>query len=105
MSLTFTDDQYQAMAVASIREYKQFPFDITDVDITTKYPLAIPLITQNIKDSLSINKSVSHMSQGTRSVNYKNNIVIIDDAIKLLIGRPYVRVFGGTTWDGSTQNQ
>lgn len=91
--MAYTDDQYNTMAIQAIRGYKRFPFDITDDEISSKYPLAIPLIIQNLKDYLAINKSVKEEKQGNRDTTYRDDVSIIDNSIVLLIGYPYASLF------------
>jgi hypothetical protein len=93
MSLTFTDIEYQTMAINAIRDYKRFPFDITDDEIILKYPIAIKLIIQNIKDSLVIDKSVSQEKQGNRDSTFRETLIIIDSNIKIQLGNPYLRMW------------
>lgn len=93
MSLTLTDEQYTQMAIATIRGYKNFPYDITDDEITNQYSLAIPLIIQNLKDSFAIDKSVKQEKQGNRDTTYRDEIIVIDSTISLLIGLPYAKMF------------
>lgn len=91
MSLILTDETLQAMSIQAIRGYKNFPYEISDEDILTKYALAITLIKQNITDSLALDKSISEEDQGDRDVTYRENINWIDNGIKLLIGNPYIK--------------
>lgn len=91
MSFAFTDEQYQTMAINAIREYKNKDYE--DSEIITLYPLAIQLIIQNIKNSLNVDKNVKQMDQGSRKTIYKDNYLYLDDAIKTLIGKPYIRMY------------
>lgn len=93
MSLAFTDAEYITIATNLIRNYKKFPdsMNMTDSDIQTTYELVIQLIIQNIKDSLTIDKSVAQMVEGHRHVVFKDNVIILDNCIKGLLGNPYVR--------------
>lgn len=91
MSLTFTDDQYQTMAIQAIREYKNKDYE--DSDIITLYPMAIQLVIQNIKNSLTVDKNVKQMDHGSRKTIYKDTYSLIDDTIKIILGKPYVRMY------------
>lgn len=88
--ITFTDEEYEQMAIRAIIEYKNKAF--TDDEIRIKYPLAIKLIIENIKQSSIIDKNVKSETQGSRSRTYKDDVVIIDSTIKLLLGTSYVRM-------------
>jgi len=91
MSLTFTDEQYQSMAIQAIREYKNKDYE--DFEIITLYPLAITLIIENIKNSLTVDKNIKQIDQGSRKTVYKDTYSFIDDSIKLLLGNSYIRMY------------
>jgi hypothetical protein len=89
--MAFTDEEYEQMAIKAIIKYKNK--DYTDDEIKTLYPLAIPFIVANIKKSLDIDSNIKSETQGPRSKTYKDNLVVIDDVIKLLLGNPYIRLY------------
>lgn len=89
--VVITDEEYEQMAIQAIKEYKNK--DFTDDEIRKNYPLAIKLIVENIKQSSSINRNIKSETQGSRSRTYKDDIVIIDGTIRLLLGAPYVRMY------------
>lgn len=89
--VTFTDEEYEQMAIEAIIEYKNKEF--TDEEIKKKYNVAIKLIIENIKRSLAIDKNIKSETQGSRSKTYRDNIVIIDDVCKSLLGSPYVKMW------------
>lgn len=89
--MTFTDEQLEQMAIKSIIDYKNK--DYTDDEVKKLYPLAISLIVENIKKSLVIDKNYSQVTQGSRSVTYNNINSIIDDVVKKILGKPYLRCF------------
>lgn len=91
MSLTFTDEQYQTMAINAIREYKNKDYE--DSEITTLYSSAIQLVIQNIKNSLMVDKNIKQLDQGSRKTIYKDTYSLIDDSIKLILGKPYIRMY------------
>lgn len=86
-----TDSELEQIAVNIIVEYKNK--DLSADEVKTLYPLAIPLIVANIKQSLTIDKNIASLTQGSRSVSYKNEYSIIDDVIKSILGKPCLRLF------------
>lgn len=86
-----TDSELEQIAVNVIIEYKNK--NLAPDEVKTLYPLAIPLIVANIKQSLTIDKNIASMTQGSRSVSYKEKYEIIDDVIKSILGKPYLRLF------------
>ncbi|NSB17441.1 hypothetical protein [Clostridium beijerinckii] len=89
--MTFTDDQLEQMAISAIIEYKNK--DYTSDEIKTLYPLGILLIVENIKKSLAVDKNFTQVTQGSRSVTYNKDNTIIDDSVKKILGKPYLRCF------------
>jgi len=89
--VTFTDEEYEQMAIQAIIEYKNKNF--TDEEIRKKYSLPIKMIIENIKQSSTIDKNIKSETQGPRSTTYKDGgIVIIDSLIEKLLGSSYVRM-------------
>lgn len=89
--VVITDEEYEQMAIQSIRDYKNK--DLKDEEIKQRYSLAIKLIVENIKQSQKIDKNIKSETQGARSKTYKDDIVIIDSNIELLLGSSYVRMY------------
>ncbi|AGX43286.1 hypothetical protein [Clostridium saccharobutylicum] len=89
--ITYTDEQYEQIAIKAIIEYKNKNY--SDNEVRKLYSLAIPLVIENIKKSLNVDKNVASMTQGSRSVSYKDTYSIIDDSVKMLVGLPYVRMY------------
>lgn len=89
--VVITDEEYEQMAIQAIREYKNK--DFKDKEIRIKYPLAIKLIIENIKQASKVNRNIKSETQGSRSKTYKDDIVIIDKNIELLLGASYVRMY------------
>ncbi|AGX43958.1 hypothetical protein [Clostridium saccharobutylicum] len=89
--VTFTDEDYDQMAIQAIKEYKNK--DFTDDEIRNKYPLAIKLIIENIKQSLTIDRNIKSETQGPRSRTYKDDVVLIDGTVRVLLGAPYIRMY------------
>lgn len=87
----FTDEQYEQMAIKAIIDHKNK--DYTDNEIKILYPLAIPIIIENIKKSLKVDRNISQMTQGPRSVTYKDSYNIIDDNVRFIIGKSYVKMW------------
>ncbi len=90
--MTFTDQEYEQMAIQAIKEYKNK--DYTDDEIRQQYSLPLKLVIENVKQSLTIDKNVKQLVQGARSVTYKDGSYnVIDDVIKSMLGLPYARVY------------
>lgn len=89
--VVITDEEYEEMAIQAIREYKNK--DFKDSEVRKKYPLAIKLIIENIKQASKVDRNVKSETQGARSKTYKEDIVVIDSNIKLLLGNSYVRMY------------
>lgn len=89
--MSFSDSDYEQMAINAIIEYKNK--DYTNDEIKALYPLAISLIVENIKKSLVLDKNVSQVTQGNRSITYNNDNSIIDDIVKKLLGKRYLRLY------------
>lgn len=80
----------EKLSIQAIRQYLNKNY--SDEEIKEKYTLVIDIVKTNITNSLSINKSISSMTQGSRSVSYKNNDVIIDDFVKSLLPKPFIKL-------------
>ncbi len=92
MDLTFTDEEYEQMAIKMIIGYKNK--DYTDDEVRKEYSLVIKLIVDNIKKSASLDKNIKQKTQGARSVTYRDDdYSVFDDVIKGLLGTQYVRMF------------
>lgn len=89
--VVITDEEYEQVAIQAIREYKNK--DFTDDEIRQEYPLAIKLIIENIKQSSNIDRNIKSEAQGSRSRTFKDDVVLIDGNIRLLLGVPYVRMY------------
>ncbi|NOW03228.1 hypothetical protein [Clostridium beijerinckii] len=89
--MNFTDEQYEKMAIQAITLYKNK--DYTDDETRNLYPLAIPIVIENIKKSLKMDKNVSSETVGDESRTYNKEDLVIDDIVKMIIGVPYVRFY------------
>ena len=89
--VVITDEEYEQVAIQAIREYKNK--DFTDDEIRQEYPLAIKLIIENIKQSSNIDRNIKSEAQGSRSRTFKDDVVLIDGNIRLLLGVTYVRMY------------
>ncbi|MGL5440799.1 MAG: hypothetical protein ACRDA4_10555 [Filifactoraceae bacterium] len=85
----FTDQEYEQMACISIRNYLKSK--ITDIEIKSKYPLALKRLIENSK-KLDRTKTVGviSMTQGPRSTTYENGVeaMSITRDIALLLPNP-----------------
>lgn len=89
--MSFTDEQLEQLAIKAIIAYKNK--DYTDDEIKTLYPLAISLVIDNIKKSLAVDRNFTQVTQGSRSVTYNKENSIVDDTVKIIIGKPYLRLY------------
>lgn len=85
----FTDQEYEQMACIAIRNYLKSK--ITDIEIKSKYPLALKRLIENSK-KLDRTKPVGviSMTQGPRSTTYENGVeaMSITRDIALLLPNP-----------------
>jgi hypothetical protein len=91
MEMVFTDEQYEQMAINAIIGYKNK--DYTLDEITTLYPTAILLVIDNIKKYLAIDRNISQKDLGDRNYTYNVNNKVIDDVVKMIIGKPCLRMW------------
>lgn len=89
--MTYTDEQYEQIAIKAIVDYKNKAY--TDDEIRQLYPLAIPIVIDNIQKSLKVDRNVKSETQGSRSRTYKDNYKIVDENVRFILGKPYVRMY------------
>lgn len=89
--MSYADSDYEQMAINAIVDYKNK--DYTNDEVKSLYPLGILLIVENIKKSLAIDKNFIQVTQGSRSITYNKDNTIIDDSVKKILGKPYLRCF------------
>ncbi|GKX65832.1 hypothetical protein [Inconstantimicrobium mannanitabidum] len=85
-----TDDEYEQMAIISIRNYLNK--DFTDDEIKTQFGLAMKLLVEKMKINPNRDKSVIQLNQGSRSVSFDNSYSVMDNDVKILLPRPYLRM-------------
>lgn len=94
--MDYTDEVLQAMAIQLIRNYKNFPFEITDDEIVDKYGLAIDRIKNNIielQDCGNQSGAISSITNGDETISYTNKGSFIDCISEILLGKPYIRIY------------
>lgn len=86
----FTDEEKELIAINNIRNYLNK--DFTDEEIRTKFGLALKKIVSNF-DNMTNSSGVKSMTQGSMSVTYTDEKEYITDDIRLLLPKPYIRLF------------
>lgn len=91
--MNLTDEQIKSIVIKAIKNYlKNYKFD--DVYIEMNFSEAITVAVEEEKEKLKQPSNVSSMSQGSRSVTYKNTgIGQISDNVKALLPKPYIRMW------------
>lgn len=89
------EEKNEAKAILVIRNYLNK--DISDVEIKSKYSIAIEQLIENslkIEDAKPI-AGVSQISQGSKSMSFKSGTEawVVTDDIKALLPMSYVRMF------------
>ena len=86
--MNLTDEQIKSIVVKAIQNYlNNDKFD--DVYIEMTFPEAIMVAIEEEKEKLKQPSNVSSMSQGSRSVTYKNTGVgMLSNNVKLLLPKP-----------------
>ena len=86
--MNLTDEQIKSIVVKAIQNYlNNDKFD--DVYIEMNFPEAIMVAIEEEKEKLKQPSNVSSMSQGSRSVTYKNTGVgMLSNNVKLLLPNP-----------------
>lgn len=94
MALTFTDEEYEQIAVIAIKNYLNK--DFADDYIKQKFGLAIKRFISNTK-TLDSSKVVgaSSISENGSSISFREGIEAgtITDDIKALLPNPYIRMW------------
>lgn len=87
-----TEAELKKMAIQAIKHYLNKDFE--DSYIEENYSYAIELVKSNIKKSISESSSnIASVTQGELSVTYRDETSVIDSSIKMLLPRPYIRMF------------
>lgn len=91
--MNLTDEQIKSIVIKAIKMYlKNDKFD--DVYIEMNFTEAIMVEIEEEKEKLKQPVNISSMSQGSRSVTYKNTgIGQISDNVKALLPKPYIRMW------------
>lgn len=94
--LIFTNEEYEEMAVESIRTYLNKNF--TDDYIRKRFRFAIKKMTikaKNIEEGKPV--GVKSISEGDSSITFDNQLdsFVVDAEIKALLPAPYIKMFWG----------
>ncbi|NRT78122.1 hypothetical protein [Clostridium beijerinckii] len=89
--MSFTNEQYEQMAIQAIIDYKNK--DYTEDEIKTLYPLAISIVIENIKKSLKVDRNISSETVGDESRTFKDGYSVVDDSVKFIVGKRCLRYF------------
>lgn len=92
--MTFTDEEYEQMAVIAIKNYLNK--DFADDYIKQKFGLAIKRLAQNSKNLDEIKTvGISSISENSTSISFSINLEAgtITDDIKSLLPKPYIRMW------------
>ena len=68
MALTFTDEELEQMSIVAIRNYLNK--DFSDQYIKDNFGIAIKVISENVRNSINLDKNIKSKTQGDRSVTY-----------------------------------
>lgn len=86
--MNLTDEQIKSIVVKAIQNYlNNDKFD--DVYIEMNFPEVIMVAIEEEKEKLKQPSNISSMSQGSRSVTYKNiGVGMLSNNVKLLLPKP-----------------
>lgn len=85
------DGKYELMAIEVIKNYLNTSM-IND-EINSKYFLAVLHVADNIRDLSSRDRSITSMTQSSRSVVFNNNFSIMDSTAKALLPKPCIKLY------------
>lgn len=94
-----TDEVKENIAINAVRNYLNY--DFSDEEIMVKYGYVIELIKakdiEKIISNVNSRIGISSKTEGSRSISYNTSVgvadYLIDDIIKSLLPRPYIRLF------------
>lgn len=91
--MEFTLEELEQMSIIAIRNYIRV--QLTDEEIKTKYSFAIKLLVKNAQQLAKKGVGIASMSQGARSVSYKDDVEImtITRDVKALLPKPRLMAF------------
>ena len=92
--MTYTDSEYELMAILAIRKYLNK--DFTDDEIKLNFSLALKRLINNAKDIEVYKKAgITSYSEGNQSMSFKADVEAfsITDDIKSLLPVPFVRMW------------
>lgn len=88
-----TETELKKMAIQAIKHYLNKDFE--DSYIEENYSYAIELVKSNIEKSIneSSNNNIKSVTQGEMSITYRDETSVIDSAIKMLLPRPFIKLY------------
>lgn len=90
--MNLTDNQIENIVVEAIIKYLNNPkFDY--YYILDNYSDAIELAVEEFKEKLKQPLNVISMTEGGRSITFKNNVGILSENVKALLPKPYIRMW------------
>ncbi|CAI3643157.1 hypothetical protein [Clostridium sp.] len=91
MALTFTDEELEQMSIVAIRNYLNK--DFSDQYIKDNFGIAIKVISENVRNSINLDKNIKSKTQGDRSVTYTDEYKLITPDIAMFLPAPYVKMY------------
>lgn len=90
--MTFSEEEKRDYAISVIRDYKNFPYKISDEEIIDKYPLAVRIIASKFESQILEQNNIASIRNGNESITYNNNeTTVINAPLKALLGLPYFK--------------
>lgn len=84
-------EENEIMAIQAIKNYLNK--DFTDDEIREKYGYVIKMVIKNLEESTEIPLGVTEVKDGESTIVYKTSNNLITEDIKMLLPRPYIKVF------------
>ena len=90
--MNLTDNQIENIVVEAIIKHLNNPkFDYSYV--VTNLTYAMELGIEELKEWLKQPSNVVSMTEGGRSITFKNNLGILSENVKALLPKPYIRMW------------
>ncbi|SCI99940.1 Uncharacterised protein [uncultured Clostridium sp.] len=90
--MNLTDNQIENIVVESIIKHLNNPkFDYSYV--VANFTYAMELGMEELKERLKQPSNVVSMTEGGRSITFKNNLGILSENVKALLPKPYIRMW------------
>lgn len=85
------DGKYELMAIEVIKNYLNT--SMTNDEINSKYFLAVLHVADNIRNLSTRDRSITSMTESSRSVVFNNNFSIMDSTAKTLLPKPCIKLY------------